>query len=388
MALLCLAYFIVIANITLVIPIFPLMQAELDLGPAQSQILLGAFPTIALVANLLLGPLIDRHGRKPFLVLGALGSGLAFLTMAWVSEPVTVLVARAVTGVFIPMMGASIFASVADLFPTEQRARYTGYVAATAPVAQLLAIPLTLLAGNWLSWRSPIAGCALLCAVVLLMALRLPSRTPPRPSGTQDTGTWALVISPSAGGLLAAYFLFSAASFCFLALYPAWLHFQMEDWGTSSAELYAIFVAGGLAGFAGALVAPRWGRQFRHATTLCAVVAVLGALALAAVPASARFFVPQLLAYCAFSFCRAAMLPIVMSSGMSLARQNQRSTMNGLLNAVFQSGAALGSFASVALYARSPSYTGVCAAAAMACVAGAAAFTWSNRSTRLPAPQP
>lgn len=388
LAYLCAAYFVVIANITLVIPVLPLLAQALGLGTAQRQWLLAAFPIVAFAANLLLGPWIDRIGRKPFLVAGALGAGTAFLTTACSSSASMIIAARALTGVFVPMMGATIFAAIADCYPQEQRARYSGYVAATAPVAQLLAMPLTYLAGQSISWRTPFLSFAVLCGLLALAGLWLPAA----PAGQAQVsgragGLLAAINAPRIRPLLIAYFAFSVASFCFLAMYPMWLLQQgVPHWG--SREVVLMFSAGGVAGCLGAVAAPRIGCGLSSPLALCAAMALVAAAALAIVPPSIASITLQTLAYSAFSFCRAAMLPIVMSSGMSLAGSEQRSTLNGLLNATFQSGAALGSVVGAWLYAVDASYWTACASAGGVFLLSSMAFSRTTRRAPAPAGAP
>lgn len=381
LAYLCVTYFVVIANITLVIPVLPHLSRALGLGTAHSQWLLAAFPVVAFAANLLLGPWIDRIGRRPFLIMGALGAGVAFLTTACSSSIATIIAARALTGVFVPMMGATIFAAVADFYPQEQRAQYSGYVAATAPVAQLLSMPLTFWAGQSMSWRTPFLLFALLCGALVLVGLRLPA-TPhqDRPSavGRQRGGLLAAMKTPRVAPLLLAYFAFSMASFCFLAMYPMWL-LARDGANLGNDKVILIFVAGGVMGFLGAVGAPRLNRSAISSIGLCTAMALGGAVVLALVPPSSQSITLQTLAYAIFSFCRAAMLPVVMSSGMSLAGSDQRSTLNGLLNATFQSGAALGSLVGAGLYAVAPSYEMVCTAAGTVFVLSAVAFSRVRR---------
>src|SRR5215472_10001728 len=99
------------------------------------------FPAVAFVSNIVLGPLIDMFGRRTFIICGLIGCAIIFLLTAAAYGSAMLVAMRAVTGLFMPMIGAAIFAAVADYFPAAERNRVNGYVASALSLAQLTAIP-------------------------------------------------------------------------------------------------------------------------------------------------------------------------------------------------------------------------------------------------------
>ncbi len=77
-----------------------------------------------------LGRLSDRHGRRPVLIFSLLGSAVALVATAYADSLFTLLLARAVGGLFAGSIGAAQ-AYVADVTTQENRAKYMGLLGAS-----------------------------------------------------------------------------------------------------------------------------------------------------------------------------------------------------------------------------------------------------------------
>src|SRR5271167_369901 len=116
-------FFVINFNVAMMIPLLPFIQRDIGLSPAEAGMVLAAFPVVALIGNLALGPFIDRYGRKRFIVAGAAACAVLLLLTAAGRSATTIALARAATGLFMPMIGASVFAAIADYIPAKDRAR-------------------------------------------------------------------------------------------------------------------------------------------------------------------------------------------------------------------------------------------------------------------------
>ena len=125
-------FFLINFNIAMIIPLLPFIQADIGLTPSQAGLVLAALPVTALAGNLALGPFIDRFGRRRFIVAGAAASAVRFLLTAAAGRASLIALRRAVTGLFMPMVGASVFAAIADYVLPADRARVAGYVTTAA----------------------------------------------------------------------------------------------------------------------------------------------------------------------------------------------------------------------------------------------------------------
>src|SRR5216684_1740830 len=85
------AFFLVNFNIAMMIPLLPFIQAVVGLSTLQAGWVLAAFPITALISNLVLGPWIDRFGRKRFIVTGSTACCVIFLLTAAANSATTLI---------------------------------------------------------------------------------------------------------------------------------------------------------------------------------------------------------------------------------------------------------------------------------------------------------
>lgn len=368
-AVLWTAFFLVNFNIAMMIPLLPFIQEALGLSMRQAGWVLAAFPVVALVSNLALGPWIDRYGRKRFLVTGAAACAAIFLATTAARGVGMLVLCRAATGVFMPMLGASVFAAIADYVPAEARARAAGQVTTAAPIAFLLSMSAGMLLGGLLSWQVPLAVAAALAAGLSFGAARLPAvpaeaLASARPTlQTYRSRLLSLSLNQDTRLLFLGHFCWSAAVFAFLGLYPTWVvQHGLAAHGPGS--IGTMLFLGEVGGLFGALLASRSARWGYRPLWLCAAAAFATGLVVLAVPFGSGVPLLQAAAYAAFAFGRDLMLALILGSAMQLVPAAQRGSLNAILNAIYQTGATLGALASAWLYGADPGFLANALAAA------------------------
>ena len=146
---------------------------------------LGTLAASSVVSGLVSGPLADRHGRKPLVLLALAGNATTFLAFAFVEGFWGYLAVCVLAG----LAGASMFdaarnAMVADVTPVHERARAYGLVRVGGNVGwalgPLVAGVLAASAGaSGGAYRAMFAGASALTLVVLFaMALALSESLP------------------------------------------------------------------------------------------------------------------------------------------------------------------------------------------------------------------
>jgi predicted MFS family arabinose efflux permease len=349
------AFFIINFNIAMMIPLLPFIARDIGLSSSEAGIVLIAFPIVALISNLVLGPLIDRYGRKRFIVMGAVGCGAILLLTAAMHGATSIAFGRAATGLFMPMIGASIFAAIADYIPTQDRSRITGYVTTAAPVAFLCSISMGVVLGGLLTWRLPLLVLAAICLVLAAMTSALPpTRQEALSSGPISARTYRerlLSLSLDAGTrlLLLSYFCWSAGMYVFLGFYPSWL-VQHGLAGEGAGAIGTMLFLGETGGLLGAFLSGRLAGLVRHPLALCAAASLGIAIVVLAIPFGTGHPAIQALAYGIFAFGRDLMLALILGGAMLLIPASQRGSLNAMLNAVYQIGASIGGLASAWLY--------------------------------------
>lgn len=375
------AFFIINFNVAMIIPLLPYMQAQFHLTPTETGWLLAAFPIVALLSNLIVGPYIDRYGRKRFIIVGATSCVLALLLTATAENAALIIASRALTGLFMPMIGASIFAALADYVPRENRMRASGYIASGAPVAFLFSITIGVVSGGLLSWRVPVIVLAILCGVLAASMATLPASDPAALSKrpvtllTYRDRFLTRSVDTRTRLLFASYLCWAIGVYTFLGLYPSWLiqHALRVD---GVGIVGTVVFVGEVGGLLGALYSGKLAERFREPLNLCAMASVAIGIAVLTMPLAKGVPAYQGIAYGVFAFGRDLMLALILGNAMRFVPAAQRGSLNASLNAIYQTGGAMGGFASARLYGISPGYI---ANAGVACVAFIAASTMLRR---------
>jgi putative MFS transporter len=122
--------------------------------------------TAGLLGSFVCAMVIDRIGRRPWLI-GALGCGaLALLVLWWLgaATATTVLVCSSLATLFVPSVCLALYAYTPELYPTRMRALGISFGSAWLRLAAIIG-PLvvgTILAHSNIQWVFLIFGIALL----------------------------------------------------------------------------------------------------------------------------------------------------------------------------------------------------------------------------------
>jgi DHA1 family bicyclomycin/chloramphenicol resistance-like MFS transporter len=285
------------------LPALPALTRALGAPMAQAQLTMSALILAFGIAQLAWGPVADRIGRRPVLLLG-----LALYTLAAIGSTVAgsieVLVAwRMVQGVALAAAVVCARALVRDLYEPHEGAQVMSLGLSGLAVIALAGPALGGVAATFVGWRAALALVAVAGALTLAwVAWRLPETAPrlnprataPGPLLRQWAAiarhrvfvAWTLLISATYGGL---FVILAGSSFMFI-----------EHLGLSPLAYGAAMASGSLAYMAGTFVCRRWvarhgvvGAVGRGAWFTLAGGASMVALALAGVPSVWALLVPQ-----------------------------------------------------------------------------------------------
>jgi len=161
-------------------PLFATDQAHVQLTFSGYVVAYGAL-------QLVYGPLSDRHGRKPILMLGLVVSGLASVMAALATDITTLTAARVLQGAGSAASMVVGRSMVQDLFTGPQRTRVMAYIG----MALGMCPPLATLIGGQIhvrfGWQTNFVLLAVLALLLGVAAwLGLPRVTPAAPA----TGHW------------------------------------------------------------------------------------------------------------------------------------------------------------------------------------------------------
>jgi DHA1 family bicyclomycin/chloramphenicol resistance-like MFS transporter len=167
---------------TLCLPSMQEWGAIFDTNQADVQLTFSGYVVAYGVLQLVYGPLSDRHGRKPILMLGLVVAGMASVMAALASDINTLTVARILQGAGSAASMVVGRSMVQDLFTGPQRTRVMAYIGMALGMCPPLA---TLIGGQIhvrLGWQTNFVLLALLAVLLLVAAwLGLPRTPKPAP---------------------------------------------------------------------------------------------------------------------------------------------------------------------------------------------------------------
>lgn len=354
LVVLCLSLLLGIQPITtdLYLPALPLMTQDLGASMTQAQLTLTALSLAFGVSQLVWGPVSDRFGRRPVLLVGMTAYVLASAGAALAENMDLLILWRTVQGA---AMGAAVMcarAIVRDLYTPAEGATAMSKGLSGLGVLACLAAPTGGLLTNLWGWHAALSALAVFGAITLaLIALRfeetVPQKNPQALQWQRLLGTWGLILrTPQFIAFSALSVSTYAGLFTYLAtssfVYIRVLGFSTTQYGLAMFLNSFIYLLGT---FACRRMVARWGvRRTVAVAGVFSLVGGLGMLLLAVVGVRAGWAI--MLPMSAFIFAHGIQQPCGQSGAVAPFPQaaGAASALNGFLMmvAVFFTGQWLG----------------------------------------------
>ncbi len=270
--------FIDMLGFGLVIPVLPMMVAELSGQPLSAATALGGWIIMGFaVAQFLFAPLLgnlsDRFGRRPVLLLSMAGHGTSYLIAAAATGIPALLAARILAGA-TGASYATAYAYIADVTPPERRAQEFGLIGVAFGLGFIFGPAFGGILGA-ADHRLPFLAAALLCALNFLLGLFvLPESLPAarrRPFVLARANPFGFLgqlrgLGPTLTRLALVLFLWSLA---LQALHGIWSYVAAWRYGWSPFEVGVSLAAVGVAAVAvNGLLVRRAVARFGEGTTV------------------------------------------------------------------------------------------------------------------------
>ena len=244
-------------SLNILVPAVPGLVSKLATDAGSVQLTISLYLLGLAGAQLVLGPLSDRFGRRPVVL-----AGLALTVVASVAA----IAASSIGSLIIARVGQALGAStglvigraiIRDLVDRERTASMIGLVSTVMAVAPMVAPLIGGILDTAFGWESIFILIAALSAVVLGWALLVLPET--RPKRVREASTFwpdlrALLGTPSFIGYVLSGAFASAAFFTFLGGAP---HVVVTMMGRTSAEYGIWFVVNSIGYIAGAFITSR-----------------------------------------------------------------------------------------------------------------------------------
>jgi len=172
-----LAIFIAYTSAFILGPMLDAMGREMGLSiTAMGQLTAITFIPWGLTAPLL-GPLSDRWGRKPVVLVGLLGISLSNAALSFADGYAAAAVCRFATGLGGALVPPTAVAAIGDNFSGRHRGLALGLATSGVAVGLLVGLPGVAFLTDWLGWRGALRIAGALGLLVCLCAGRaLPAR--------------------------------------------------------------------------------------------------------------------------------------------------------------------------------------------------------------------
>lgn len=363
------------ALFTLVIPALPIFADRYGLSNAAVVLIFGVFPLAQLLTTIPLAGHIDRIGRRPTMVAGALALLASTAGFALADSVPLLILTRAIQGSAAALVWTAGLAAISDVYPQEQLGfrmglaeTFGGGIGLIGPVAGGALIELV-------GTQEAFAIATLLPLALLVMALRVPETArpsaPPPPLGEALTRIWA---RPEAKAGIVSLIAFAGMLAVIDSLLPLDLDQRL---GASTATIGLVFGVG----FAGLVVfaplAGAWSdRHGRRPALLAGGLVSAAALPLVAVGpiwlVSIAFFVLG----CGLATLAAPSSPLVVLAADRSGMEGMYGVSSAVINLVFASGYALGPMLGAASALALPLLGVTLVAAALVLAASLSAYRW------------
>ncbi len=297
------------------LPAFAAIQADLQTPASAVSASLSLFLAGFAAAQLLWGPLSDRYGRKPVLLIGLTIFALGSLGMLWVENAATLLVLRFVQAVGVCAAAVIWQALVTDYYPSQKVNRIF------ATIMQLVGLSPALapLLGSWLlvhfSWQAIFATLFAITVVLILPIFWLKPTTKAR-NNSQDGLTFTdLLRSKTYRGNVLIYAACSASFFAWLTGSP----FILSEMGYSPAVIGLSYVPQTIAfligGYGCRAALQKWqGKQLLPWLLVLFAVSVIATWAAGFI--SHVSLVEILIPFCVMAIANGAIYPIVVAQAL------------------------------------------------------------------------
>ena len=155
----------------LYLPALPGMTHALGASMPQAQLTLSALLLCFGISQLVWGPVSDKYGRRPVLLVGLALYVVASVASSWVDSVNGLIICRALQGA---AMGAPVMCARAmarDLYAPEEAARVVSKGLSGLGVIAVLCVPVGSLLSAWAGWRSALQALAVFGAISLIAVM-------------------------------------------------------------------------------------------------------------------------------------------------------------------------------------------------------------------------
>ncbi|PMC39279.1 MFS transporter [Bacillus sp. UMB0899] len=150
-------------------PTLPLYINERGGSESQVGLAMGAFMLSSVIFRPFVGALLDRFGRRPFIIWGVLSFAAAMYMYNWMGGIMILMILRILHGMTWAVSTTSIITAVTDLIPSGRRGEGMGW----SGMAMTLAMAIGPMFGLWITQNLSYHSLFLIAVIISVLALVL-----------------------------------------------------------------------------------------------------------------------------------------------------------------------------------------------------------------------
>ncbi|HYH27167.1 MAG TPA: MFS transporter [Actinomycetota bacterium] len=156
----------------LIVPVLPLYAKTFGVGRTEVGILMTSFALMRLAADLVVGPIVDRHGARRAATAGAVIVGISALGAAAAPTFIWLVVVRGIGGAGSSLLFAAVLQHLISAVPASRMARTMSFYYASFLLGTVLGQPIGGLVGATLGLAAPLVLYGIACLVSAGLTLR------------------------------------------------------------------------------------------------------------------------------------------------------------------------------------------------------------------------
>jgi len=187
-----------VLDFVIIMPLAPLAKRDFHITSEQFGHAVAVYGFASFVGTLLAAKFLDRFGRKAALLSLYLGFTVSTLFCGLAPTYETLVIARAVTGLFGGVVGASVMAIIGDVFADYRRGTAMGAVMSAFAFASIVGVPLGLVLAENFGTGAPFIALALLSVLIWIgNVVVMPPLREHLSKGHPPTSLWRLAAEPN-----------------------------------------------------------------------------------------------------------------------------------------------------------------------------------------------
>jgi len=139
----------------ILMPLGNILMPKWNLNSSQFSIIVSSYSLAAFVSSFAAIFFADKFDRKKLLLVAYFGFLAGTFGCAFATDGSTMVIARAVTGIFGGLISAQIMSIIADIIPYERRGQAMGLLMGGFALASVVGVPFGLYLANKFNWYFP-----------------------------------------------------------------------------------------------------------------------------------------------------------------------------------------------------------------------------------------